>query len=109
MSGSDGGEHTTSTPAAWGTGCSGTYVAFRRLRFSGGRQPGLAVWTPDDPQDGSTFGAPGPRHGAFLVPSRGTVRQAAAATVPATSEEEFVARPGRRQTGARRTAPRNQR
>jgi hypothetical protein len=37
------------------------------------------------------------------------VRQAAAATVPATSEEEFVARPGRRQTGARRTAPRNQR
>jgi SNF2-related domain/Helicase conserved C-terminal domain len=37
------------------------------------------------------------------------VRHAAAATVPGISEEEFVARPGQRQTGARRTAPRNQR
>src|SRR3954451_12858242 len=42
-------------------------------------------------------------------PVRGTVRHAAAATVPGISEEEFVARPGQRQTGARRTAPRNQR
>jgi SNF2-related domain/Helicase conserved C-terminal domain len=37
------------------------------------------------------------------------VRHAAAATVPGIPEEEFVARPGRRQTGARRTTPRNQR
>src|SRR4051812_38985968 len=36
-------------------------------------------------------------------PVRGTVRHAAAATVPGIPEEEFVARPGQRQTGARRT------
>src|SRR3954451_1974347 len=42
-------------------------------------------------------------------PVRGTVRHAAAATVPGISEEEFVARPGQRQTGAPRTAPRTQR
>jgi len=37
------------------------------------------------------------------------MQHAAAATVPGISEEDFVARPGQRQTGARRTAPRNQR
>jgi hypothetical protein len=37
------------------------------------------------------------------------VQHAAAATVPGRSEEEFVGRPGQRQTGARRTAPRKQR
>jgi hypothetical protein len=37
------------------------------------------------------------------------VRHAAAATVPGILEEEFVARPGQRQTGARRTTPRKQR
>src|SRR3954468_1425612 len=36
-------------------------------------------------------------------PVRGTVRHAAATTVPGIPEEEFVARPGQRQTGARRT------
>jgi SNF2-related domain/Helicase conserved C-terminal domain len=42
-------------------------------------------------------------------PVRDTVPHAAAAAMPRRSEEEFVARPGQRQSGARRTAPRERR
>jgi hypothetical protein len=39
---------------------------------------------------------------------RGTERHAGAATVPGIPQEEFVAQPGQRQKGARRTVPRKQ-
>ena len=62
-----------------------------------------------DPQVGSAFGAPGPLPGTFVAPSAGLCGMLPRPPCPGIAEEEFVARPGQRQTGARRTAPRKQR
>ena len=67
-----------------------------------------------DPWDrvASRSGPSGPLRATSRRPGRGTVVRVlrpAAASVPVTPEEEYVARRGQRQSGARRTAPRNQR
>src|SRR5204863_1813617 len=55
------------------------------------------------------FEAPGPLLGTFLVPSEGLCGIPPWPPCPGIPEEEPLARPGQRQTGARRTAPRQQR
>src|SRR3954447_1293744 len=55
-----------------------------------------------------SLAGPGPSARDVPRPGPGTVRHAAAATVPGIPEEEYVARPGQRQTGARRPTPRHQ-
>src|SRR6202795_2815874 len=55
------------------------------------------------------FEAPGPVLGAFLVPAAGLCGMLPWPPCPGVPEEKSVARPGQRQTGARRGAPRKQR
>src|SRR5579859_3985285 len=62
-----------------------------------------------DPQAGSVFKAPGPLLGTFLAPSAGLCGMPPWPPCPGISEEKSVARPGQRQTGAVRSAPRKQR
>src|SRR5258708_23401342 len=62
-----------------------------------------------DPQVGSAFTAPGPLLGTFLAPGAGLCCMLPWPSCPGIPEEKSVARPGQRQTGARRTAPRKQR
>src|SRR5271163_3011798 len=61
-----------------------------------------------DPQAGSANGAPGPGLGTFLVSPRDCAA-CCRSPCPGTSKEESLARPGQRQTGARRAAPQKQR
>src|ERR1700726_2803596 len=62
-----------------------------------------------DPQVGSAFEAPGPLLGTFLAPAAGLCGMLPWPPCPGIPEEKSVARPGQRQTGARRTTPRKQR
>src|SRR5258705_12118260 len=62
-----------------------------------------------DPQVGSASKAPGPLPGMFLAPAAGLCCMLPWPPWPGIPEEKSVARPGQRQTGARRTAPRKQR
>src|ERR1700749_1164087 len=62
-----------------------------------------------DPQVGSAFTAPGPLLGTFLVPAVGLCGMLPWPPCPGIPEEKSLARPGQRQTGARRTAPRKRR
>ena len=62
-----------------------------------------------DPQAGSAFTAPGPLPGTFLARAVGLCGMLPWPPCPGIPEEKLVARPGQRQTGARRTAPRKQR
>jgi hypothetical protein len=62
-----------------------------------------------DPQAGSEFKAPGPPSGTFLVLAAGLCGMLPWPPCPGIPEEKSVARPGQRQTGARRTVPRKQR
>src|SRR5579859_5944952 len=62
-----------------------------------------------DPQAGSVFKAPGPLLGTFLAPAAGLCGMPPWPPCPGISEEKSVARPGQRQTGAVRSAPRKQR
>src|SRR6266699_6809574 len=70
---------------------------------------GLPASIVGDPQAGSAFRAPGPVLGTFLAPSAGLCGMLPRPPCRGVPEEESVARPGQRQTGARRTAPRKQR
>src|SRR6204780_1546799 len=62
-----------------------------------------------DPQAGSAFEVPGRVPGDVPGPGRGIFTACAVAPCRGIPEEKSVARPGQRQTGARRTAPRKQR
>src|SRR5258705_13052980 len=62
-----------------------------------------------DPQVGSASKAPGPLPGMFLAPAAGLCCMLPWPPCPGIPEEKSVARPGQRQTGARRTVPRKQR
>src|SRR5260370_1005404 len=70
---------------------------------------GLPASLVGDPQVGSEFKAPGPLLGTFLAPAAGLCGMLPWPPCPGIPEEKSVARPGQRQTGARRTAPRKQR
>src|SRR6266699_7167382 len=70
---------------------------------------GLPASIVGDPQAGSAFRAPGPVLGTFLAPAAGLCGMLPWPPCPGIPEEKSVARPGQRQTGARRTAPRKQR
>src|SRR5450631_1033445 len=70
---------------------------------------GLPASIVGDPQVGSAFRAPGPLPGTFLAPAAGLCCMLPWPPCPGIPEEKSVARPGQRQTGARRTAPRKQR
>src|SRR5260370_5890771 len=70
---------------------------------------GLPASIVADPQVGSAFKAPGPLLGTFLAPAAGLCCMLPRPPCPGIPEEKSVARPGQRQTGARRTAPRKQR
>jgi superfamily II DNA or RNA helicase len=62
-----------------------------------------------DPQVGSALEVPGPLPGAFLAPAPGLCGMLPRPPCPGIPEEESLARPGQRQTSARRNAPRKQR
>jgi SNF2 domain-containing protein/helicase-like protein len=62
-----------------------------------------------DPQADSAFEAPGPVPGTFPAPAAGLCGMLPWPPCPGIPEEKSVAPPGKRQTGARRTAPRKQR
>jgi hypothetical protein len=70
---------------------------------------GLPASIVGDPQAGSAFKAPGPLPGTFLAPAAGLYGMLPWPPCPGIPEEKSVARPGQRQTGARRSAPRKQR
>src|ERR1039457_4242715 len=70
---------------------------------------GLPASILGDPQVGSAVQAPGPLLGTFLAPAAGVGWLLPWPPCPGIPEEKSVARPGQRQTGARRTAPRKQR
>src|SRR5258708_8404039 len=70
---------------------------------------GLAASSVGDPQVGSASKAPGPLLGMFLAPAAGLCCMLPWPPCPGIPEEKSVARPGQRQTGARRTARRKQR
>src|SRR5216684_2796311 len=70
---------------------------------------GLPASIVGDPQVGSASKAPGPLLGMFLAPAAGLCCMLPWPSCPGIPEEKSVARPGQRQTGARRTAPRKQR
>jgi hypothetical protein len=70
---------------------------------------GLPASIVGDPQVGSVFKAPGALLGAFLAQAAGLCGMLPWPPCPGISEEKSVARPGQRQTGARRSAPRKQR
>src|SRR6266536_3277962 len=70
---------------------------------------GLPASIVGDPQVGSAFTAPGPLPGTFLAPAAGLCGMLPWPPCPGIPEEKSVARPGQRQTGARRSAPRKQR
>src|SRR5450759_3155802 len=70
---------------------------------------GLPASIVGDPQVGSAFKAPGPLVGTFLAPAAGLCCMLPWPPCPGIPEEKSVARPGQRQTGARRSAPRKQR
>src|SRR5258706_1383332 len=70
---------------------------------------GLPASIVGDPQVGSAFRSPGPLPGMFLAPAAGLCCMLPWLPCPGIPEEKSVARPGQRQTGARRTAPRKQR
>src|SRR4051794_24274174 len=86
-------------------------VTSPRTRRPGSRERPAEACGVDPRRSASRLGARRTRRsgGDVRRPVRGTLRHAAAATVPGIPEEESVVRPGRRQTGARRTAPRSQR
>ena len=86
---------------------SNVVAASSRGRFVGPRTR-RSCGQQDRPSSGSSRHQP-LRSTPLARPAQRAVRRAAVATVPGTPEEESVARPGQRQTGARRTAPRNQR
>src|SRR5215471_12312533 len=71
--------------------------------------PGVPASIIGDPQVGSAFTAPGPLLGTFLAPAAGLCGMLPWPSCPGIPEEKFVARPGQRQTGARRSAPRKKR
>src|SRR6476646_2069333 len=81
----------------------------RRLRARVNGLPGLPASIVEDPQVGSVFKAPGPLLGAFLVLAVGLCCMLPWPSCPGIPEEKSVARPGQRQAGARRSAPRKQR
>ena len=62
-----------------------------------------------DPQVGPALEAPGPALGTFLVPAAGLHGMLSWPPCPGIAEEKSLARPGQRQAGARRPAPRKQR
>src|SRR6266436_9758517 len=70
---------------------------------------GLPASIVGDPQVGSASKAPGPLPGMFLAPAAGLCCMLPWPPCPGIPKEKSVARPGQRQTGARRTAPRKQR
>src|SRR5260370_380215 len=70
---------------------------------------GLPASIVGDPQVGRASKAPGPLAGVFLAPAAGLCCMLPWPPCPGIPEEKSVARPGQRQTGARRTAPRKQR
>src|SRR5712664_2226698 len=70
---------------------------------------GLPASIVGDPQVGSEFKAPGSVLGTFLARPRGLWGMLPWPPCPGIPEEKSVARPGQRQTGARRTVPRKQR
>src|SRR6266516_3287261 len=70
---------------------------------------GLPASIVGDPQAGSAFTALGPLPGTFLAPAAGLCGMLPWPLCPGIPEEKSVARPGQRQTGARRSAPRKQR
>ena len=78
-----------------------------QVRVSG--LQGLPASIVGDPQVGSVFKAPGPLSGTFLVQAAGLCGMLPWPPCPGISEEKSVARPGQRQTGARRSAPRERR
>src|SRR5881392_26828 len=71
--------------------------------------PGLPASIVGDPQAVPALKAPGPLLGTFLAPAVGLCGMLPWPPCPGISEEKSVARPGQRQTGARRGAPRKQR
>ena len=81
----------------------------RRLRVRVRRPPRPEALIIGDPQVGSATGARGPVLGTFLVPFAGLRSTLPRPPCPGISEEGSLARPGQRQTGARRTAPQKQR
>jgi hypothetical protein len=70
---------------------------------------GLPAPIAGDPQAGSAFRAPGPLLGMFAAPAAGLRGMLPWSPCPGIPEEKPVARPGQRQAGARRAAPRKQR
>src|SRR5262245_21205039 len=71
---------------------------------------GLPASIVGDPQVGSAFKAPGPSdRDVSRPPAVGLCGMLPWPPCPGVPEEKSVARPGQRQTGARRTAPRKQR
>src|SRR5258706_1344404 len=70
---------------------------------------GLPASIVGDPQVGSAFRSPGPLPGMFLAPAAGLCCMLPWLPCPGIPEEKSVARPGQRQTGARRTTRRKQR
>src|SRR6202035_4230442 len=74
--------------------------------MAGGGLPASIV---GDPKAVLAFKAPGPLLGTFPAPAAGLCRMLPWPPCPGIPEEKSVARPGQRQTGVRRTAPRQQR
>src|SRR6266700_3691184 len=70
---------------------------------------GLLASIVGDPQAGSAFKHQARCSGTFLAPAAGLCCMLPWPSCPGIPEEKSVARPGQRQTGARRTAPRRQR
>src|SRR2546430_14932453 len=71
--------------------------------------PGLPASIVGDPKAVPALKAPGPLLGTFLAPAAGLCGMLPWPPCPGIPEEKSVARPGQRQTGARRSAPRKQR
>src|SRR5437763_3406728 len=71
--------------------------------------PGLPASIVGDPQAVPALKASGPLLGTFLARAVGLCGMLPWPPCPGISEEKSVARPGQRQTGARRSAPRKQR